>query len=321
MEPLISIISVNYNQSGLTCLMIESLKNCSYKNIEIIVVDNASPDDNPLLIKEQYPDINLIVSHKNLGFAGGNNLGVEVARGKHVLFLNNDTEVHPGFLEPMVKILEDDPEIGMVSPKIIYHNTDDIIQYAGAVGINMITGRGSKIGHGEKDMGQYDQSRLTDLAHGAALMIPMKVIKEVGLMPDIFFLYYEEHDWCEMVKRAGYKVMYMALATVYHKESMSVGKNSPLKSYFMARNRLMFMRRNARGIRYLLSLAFFIMISFPKKIFTHGIKLEFQLLTTYVKGVLWNFSHGNVHQSPRLLESADGDYRIIDTYEHELVSF
>ena len=185
----------------------------------------------------------------------------------------------------------------------------------------MITGRGSKIGHGEKDIGQYDQSRLTDLAHGAALMIPMKVVSEVGLMPDIFFLYYEEHDWCEMVKRAGYKVMYVAESTIYHKESMSVGKNSPLKSYYMARNRLMFMRRNSKGLNYVLSLLYFIVISFPKKVFTHLLKFEFGLLSTYVKGVTWNLRHRNVHQNPRILNSPDGSHQVIDTYEHQLISF
>ena len=321
MEPLISIISVNYNQSELTCLMIDSLKKCSYKNLEIIVVDNASPSDNPHLIKERYPDVRLIVSPSNLGFAGGNNLGVEAARGKYILFLNNDTEVDPGFLEPMVSVLENDPTIGMASPKIIYYNTGNIIQYAGAVAINTITGRGRKIGHGEKDIGQHDQSRVTDLAHGAALMVPMEVIRKVGLMPDIFFLYYEEHDWCEMVKRAGYKVMYVAEATVYHKESMSVGKNSPLKSYYMARNRLMFTRRNSDGLHCLMSLLYFFTIAFPRKVLTHLLKFEFKLLLPYLKGVFWNLTHRNVYKNPRILPGVEGTGRIVDTYQHEVVSF
>lgn len=321
MEYLVSIISVNYNQSALTCLMIDSIKKCTYKNIEIIIVDNASPDDNPYLITEEHPDINLVVSDTNLGFAGGNNLGVKIARGKYILFLNNDTEVHPGFLEPMVNAFEKDPGLGMVSPKIIYHDTDNIIQYAGAIAINMITGRGSKIGHGEKDIGQHDQSRLTALAHGAALMIPMKVITKVGLMPDIFFLYYEEHDWCEMVKRAGYKVMYIAEATVYHKESMSVGKNSPLKSYFMARNRLMFMRRNSKGLNLVISLLYFFVISFPKQMITHLLKLEFHLLSTYLKGITWNLKHYRVHKNPRIISRSDGTMDVIDTYCHQPISF
>lgn len=321
MEPLISVISVNYDQSELTCLMIASLKKCSYKNIEVIIVDNASPNDDPYLISEQHPDVNLIVSPSNLGFAGGNNLGMELARGKYILFLNNDTEVEPGFLAPMVKALENNPDIGMVSPKIIYHNTGNIIQYAGAVAIDRVTGRGRKIGHGEKDIGQHDQSRITDLAHGAALMIPMKVIHEVGLMPDIFFLYYEEHDWCEMVKRAGYKVMYVAEATIYHKESMSVGKHSPLKSYFMGRNRLMFMRRNSRGIDFIMSLLYFFIIAFPKKIVTHLIKLEFKLLSSYVKGVSWNLRHRDVRRNPRISNRPDGTGTVINTYKHESVGF
>ncbi len=321
MEPLISVITVNYNQSALTNVMIESLKKCTYKNLEIIVVDNASPDDQPEEIKAQHPEIKLVKSAKNLGFAGGNNLGMEVANGEYVLFLNNDTEVEPSFLEPMIDVFKNDESIGMASPKIIYYGTDDIIQYAGAVGINMITGRGRKIGHGEKDLGQHDRSKLTDLAHGAALMIPMKVIVEVGLMPDIFFLYYEEHDWCEMVKRAGYKVMYVANSLIYHKESMSVGKNSPLKSYYMARNRLMFMRRNVRGLKYIFSVLFFLLISLPKNVLTHLMKFEFALLKTFVMGVYWNFKNKEIMQCPRIEMTPDGTYKVVETYQHQLLNF
>src|SRR5690606_35852559 len=98
----------------------------------------------------------------------------------------------------------------------------------------------------------------------AALMVSKAMIDKVGMMSEIFFLYYEEHDWCEAVKRAGYKIFYVADSTVYHKESMSVGKNNPMKTYYMNRNRLLYMRRNVMGLQLVFALLFFAMISVPK---------------------------------------------------------
>lgn len=171
----------------------------------------------------------------------------------------------------------------MVSPKIVYFGLNKI-QYAGAIGINPYTGRGSKIGHMEENDGRYFESKFTDLAHGAAMMIPMEVVKKVGMMPDIFFLYYEEHDWCEIIKRAGYKVKYIGNSTIYHKESVSVGKDSPLKIYYMTRNRLLFMRRNYSGITLLISILFFIVFSIPKNTFTY-LRKSWKLLIAFYKGI------------------------------------
>ncbi len=226
-QPLVSIISINYNGVALTLEMLRSLHHVQYAPIEIIVVDNGSKED-PSPISLEFPTINLIRSQHNLGFAGGNNLGITAAKGKYVLFLNNDTEVHPEFLTPMVEAFEHDPELGVCSPKILFFQSPDkkTIQYAGSTGINPYTIRGGKIGSFEQDQGQFNDVRETSLGHGAAMMIPLKVIKQVGLMPDIYFLYYEEHDWFEMIKRAGYKILYVGTAEVYHKESMTVGPNS-----------------------------------------------------------------------------------------------
>lgn len=294
--PLVSIITINFNQVDLTLDLLNSLENISYKNVEIIVVDNHS-DFNPKgLINEKFPDVKVIVSDENLGFAGGNNLGIKVAGGKYLLFINNDTEVEPDFLEPLVRKLESSSKIGMVSPKIIYFGTDNIIQYAGATDINQYTGRGRKIGHFEKDLGQYNQDKETQLAHGAAMMIPASVIKEVGMMPEIYFLYYEEHDWCEIIKRAGYKIYYVSNSKIYHKESMSIGKHNPFKTYYMARNRLLFMRRNTSGLKLFLGFAFFSVFSFPKNMLKFFINKERDHLKAFYKGVLWNLKTNKIYE-------------------------
>jgi GT2 family glycosyltransferase len=286
-KPLVSIISVNYNQAELTCKMVESLRNTSYGNIEIIVVDNCSPTEDPGIIKERYPEVQLIRSDTNLGFAGGNNLGIRKAKGKYLFFLNNDTEVSKDCLEPLVKLFETNKLAGIASPKIIFFGTDNI-QYAGATEINPWTGRNKWIGEMEKDVSQYAGSYQTDLAHGAAMMVPKKVIDETGLMPEIYFLYYEELDWCEMIKRAGYTCHYCGESTIYHKESMSVGKLSLLKTYYINRNRLLFIRRNFSGLRKICSYLVFLLLAIPKRTLVHALHGEWDHCAALWKGVVWN---------------------------------
>ena len=305
-KPLISIISVNYNQAQVTCEMIASLRRVTYPSIEIIVVDNASPSDNPDIIKEQYPEVKLIKAASNLGFAGGNNLGIAHAEGEYLLFLNNDTEVAPDFLEPLVKLFESNPEAGVASPKIVYHGTDNIIQYAGSKGINTWTGRSITIGQFEQDQGQHNLSGQTELADGAAMMVPRRVVQQVGLMPEMYFLYYEELDWCEMIKRAGYTCHYVADATIYHKESISVGKASVLKTYYMNRNRLLFIRRNTKGWPLWTSSTVFLLAAIPKKALGFVLKLEWKHLRALGKGLWWNLTHSNIHRNRYLAHRQTG---------------
>ncbi len=300
--PLVSVISVIYNQVDVTCAMLESLRKVTYPAVEVFIVDNASPLEDSSVIKERFPEVNLIKSPVNLGFAGGNNLAVKQAKGKYVLFLNNDTEVEPGFLEPLVELFERNNNAGVASPKIIYYNTDNLIQYAGCTGISPWTGRGSAIGSKQKDSGQYNDLRVTDLANGAAMMVPMEVIRLTGLMPEQYFLYYEEHDWCEMIKRAGFTCHYVGTSTIYHKESVSVGKGSVLKTYYLNRNRLLYMRRNLEGWQQLVSILFFVLVAIPKNSLVFGLHRQWQHLKALWRGLGWHLSARNVHHNAFIAE-------------------
>jgi GT2 family glycosyltransferase len=291
MKPLVSIITINFNQLQHTLDLLKSLRKVTYPNVEVIIVDNASKE-NPLdAITSNYPEVKVIVSEQNLGFAGGNNLGIKEAKGDYILFLNNDTEADPGFLEPMVELFEVNPNAGAASSKIIYHNSDNIIQYAGSTCLNPLTGRNTRIGYMEKDMGQHNTLRETDLAHGCSMMVPRRVIDKVGMMPELFFLYYEEIDWCESIKRAGYKIFYVPGSKVYHKESMSVGKKSTLKTYYMTRNRLLYLRRNSSGLSKLAALAFFILFAAPKNMLRYAIQREIDHVKAFWRGCMWNLTH------------------------------
>lgn len=303
-KPLVSIVSVQYGHPEVTLEMLNSLKQISYPNIEIIIIDNASPEGNPDIVKEKYPEIIYIKSEKNLGFAGGNNLGFQVAKGKYILMLNNDTEVDQGFLEPLVDKMETNPDLGIVSPKIKSFYQPDIIQYVGYEHINPITQRGGSRGFGEKDTGQYEEDVEASAGHGAAMMIPIKVIREVGLMSDVFFLYYEELDWAFRIRKAGYKICYVHNSLVFHKESVSTGgRISALRAYYMTRNRILYLRRNFTGFTFFLALLYQIFIAIPKNAVTTALEGGPKYIRAYSKGVLWhlyNIRAKKVHYNPKL---------------------
>jgi GT2 family glycosyltransferase len=301
--PLVSIITVNYNQSEVTCALLESLDKTTYPNLEVIVVDNHSTEDDPTIIKQRHPNIVFIQNPINYGFAAGNNYGLMRARGEYVMLLNNDIEVPPGFLEPLVAKLENHPEIGAVSPRIKFYYQPDTIQYAGYTPMDRVTIRNFAIGYREKDRGQYNEDRETAYAHGAAMMVPMRVVKQIGLMSYIFFLYYEEADWCERILKAGYKIYYVGSSYVLHKESVSTGRLSPLKIYYLNRNRIVFMRRNLHGKEYYVALLYQLFVAIPKNAFKWLLKGRFGLFLAYYRAIGWHVTHlfsKEIHENPML---------------------
>ncbi len=299
--PLVSLITVNYDHPEVTLDLLSTLRKISYPNIEIIVVDNASPKDDPSILKDAYPEINFIQSPVNLGFAGGNNLGIRQTRGKYLFFINNDTEVEPGFLEPLVAKCESDPKIGAVSPKIKFYALPDTIQFCGQAPMNHFTMRSHGIGHGVVDKGQFEADSLTHFVHGAAMMVPRSVIEKVGLMPECYFLYYEELDWCASIKRAGYQLWYVHNSTIYHKESISTGKMSPFKTYYMNRSRLLYLRRNVKGFTILVALLYQIFVAIPKNLTVFLLKKDKGHFKAYTRMLGWHLKHlfsKEIHLNP-----------------------
>lgn len=286
----ISIITVNFNQAALTKELLNSIEiHNSYLQIEIIVVDNGSVIDPISGWNLQYPKIRFIRSEQNLGFAGGNNLAIKEASGDYLFLVNNDTEFTPGLIESLVSILDSQPKVGAISPKILYFDKPNTIQYAGFTRMNMNTGRNLCIGQMEQDLGQYDKAAgPTGFVHGAAMMIRNEAIKKAGQMPELFFLYYEEMDWCEKIRKAGYEIWIEPKAHIYHKESMSVGKNSLLKEYFMCRNRILFIRRNAPWLsRYIFYFHLLFLVA-PRNLLSYSLKGRKGYSRQFIRGIWWN---------------------------------
>lgn len=286
MEIKLSVITINYNGLKDTCELIDSLP-LEDKSIEVIVVDNASKENEASIIASRYPQVKVIRSEQNLGFAGGNNLGIKAALGRYLFFINNDTILRhqTSDIRHLVSRLETDPKIGMLCPKIRFAWENHPIQFAGYTPLSRYTMRNHSIGFGETDRGQYDTAHPTPYAHGAAMMVKREALEKVGLMPECYFLYYEELDWSMMFTRAGYSIWYEPACTVYHKESQTTGQNSPLKTYYLTHNRLLFVKRNIQGLRRYITYTYLLLAVAPRDICRYILHRQFNLASATIKGI------------------------------------
>jgi hypothetical protein len=289
----VSIITVNYNQRQVTDDLLNSIiKYNTYYETEIIVVDNGSDINSKPYWKVKYPNFIFIRSEKNLGFAGGNNLGIQSATGDFLFLVNNDTIFTPNLIDILVQTLLMNSQVGIISPKLLYFDQPHVLQYVGYTEMNYYTAINSCIGQYEIDNGQYDSViGKTAFAHGAAMMVRRSVINKVGLMADNSFLYYEELDWCERAKKAGFEIWINTNVSIYHKESISVGKKSALKEYFMNRNRILFIRRNAPLFPKILFFFYFILFVIPRNILSYFKDNNFNYSKQLFRAIYWNFTN------------------------------
>ena len=279
----LSIITINYNGLKDTCELIDSIP--FNDDLEVIVVDNASEKDEASVISEKHPQVKVIRSSQNLGFAGGNNLGIKAARGKYLFFINNDTIFKEFNVQALIDRLESSPKIAVVCPKIRFAWGNNPIQFAGYTPLSKITVRNQAIGFDEEDHGQYDTAHPTPYAHGAAMLIKRKALEKVGLMPECYFLYYEELDWSMMFTRAGFEIWYDPACTVYHKESQATGQNSPLRTYYIVRNRLLLVKRNWRGVTKYLTYVYLLGVVGVRDILKYALSGKWEFLKATTNGL------------------------------------
>ena len=279
----LSIITINYNGLKDTLALIESIP--FNDKMEVIVVDNASENNEAEQISNRFPDVKVIKSDKNLGFAGGNNLGIKASKGKFLFLVNNDTYFEDFNIQALIDRLNSDPNIGIVCPKIKFAWSPQPIQFAGYTPLSKITIRNQAIGFGEEDHGQYETAHPTPYAHGAAMLIKRVAIDKVGLMPECYFLYYEELDWSMIFTRAGFQIWYEPKCTIFHKESQATGQNSPLRTYCITRNRLRLVKRNYQGLTKWLSYCYLIGIVGSRDILQQLLTGRFHHLKATLSGI------------------------------------
>jgi GT2 family glycosyltransferase len=250
--PLVYIILVNYKSVEHTIECIKSLRQITYSNYKIIVVDNDSKDHSVERLKEYEKGFVLIESKSNTGFAGGNNLGIDYAtqnNADYVLLLNNDTTVEPNFLDELIK--RTDPKIGINIGKILFYYDRSMLWYAGGK-INKLKGSTDVNGF-EKDNGKYDKEEYVTFASGCCMLISQEILNKVGMLREDYFLYFEDTDYCAKVLANGYEILYCPKSIIYHKESISTVKESFDFLYYITRNRLYFIKDNIGGINKLIS--------------------------------------------------------------------
>ena len=286
MEPDVSFITVNYNGINDTMQLIHSLKQViSSVTYEIIVIDNGSLKDETKLINEYYSDVITIRSDVNLGFSGGNNLGIKMSSGRYLFFINNDTYIDEDGLKSIIDRFDVSDDIGGVSPKIKFAFNEQRVQFAGYLPLSRITMRNRAVGCNDFDSDDYNVPHRTPYLHGAAMVFKREAVKTVGLMPEIFFLYYEELDWSAHFTKHGYELWYEPECTVFHRESQSIGQNSALRVFYMTRNRMLFSFRNCSKLTAIVSIIYQTCVVAPKNIILYLLHARTDLAIAVIKGV------------------------------------
>lgn len=246
--PRVSIIILNWNSYEVTLDCLLSLRKIDYPNFEMVLVDNGSVDGSPEKLLENVPEIRLIRNPTNLGFAGGCNVGMRDAlrRGTdYLLLLNNDTIVAPDFLSQLVSFTESDKKIGAASPKVLFFDHPDRLNYAG--GKHRPWRLFPKVfGLRQLDDGRYDKIREVSLLTGCAFLIKAEVVSKIGVLEEIYFHFYEDIEWSLRVLKAGYKTFYVPTAKIWHKEHYVTDRNqgNGFIEFSLTRASMIFVRKH-----------------------------------------------------------------------------
>ena len=275
----ITIVILNWNGYEDTSECIISLQKITYDNYQIVVVDNGSDADDSNKLKNNFPTIKVLRSDVNLGFTGGNNLGIKYCleeKADFILLLNNDTIVEPNFIQPLLDIFENNPNVGIAAPQINYFDEPKKVWTEGGR-ISKI--RGSGFAYSERfDDGKIIDDKEVTFVSGCCMLIKKEVFEKVGVFDDNFFLYVEDADLCYRTTQAGYKIIVSHNSKIYHKVSSSTKENlSLLPLYYVTRNRLYFASK---------SFSFIFFLTLVYIVFPMMIKILYWLLNNKSKNIL-----------------------------------
>jgi len=244
-KSLVSMIIPNWNggEDILNCL--QSIRNLDFPkdSLEIIVIDNNSADGSPAQIKERFPETKLVLLKENVGAPTACNVGISKASGGFLFKLDHDVILDPSCLKELLAVADSASEIGIVGAKIYFLDEPSKIWCAGGV-INWKRGTTSSLGVFEEDQGQFNEIQEVDFVAGCGLLIKRETIEQIGLLDERFFIYWDETDWCIRAKNAGFRVLCVPQAKIWHKVSASMGTSSLASIYYMHRNHLLFLRNN-----------------------------------------------------------------------------
>jgi GT2 family glycosyltransferase len=256
-RPLVYCIVLNFNGALDTIECLESLRRITYGNCRTIIVDNGSSDGSAAEITGTFPDLPLILTGKNLGYAAGNNIGMRRALEQgaaYICILNNDTVVDPGFLEPLIDRMEQDRAIGIAGPKVCEYRDHAVIQATGSRA-NLFLGTFPQLNKGANRDAVHGLIA-ADYVGGACMLASRGTIAAIGMMPEHYFLFFEETEWCHTAKLHHFDVVCVCDSVVYHKGAQATGKIHGIQDYYMTRNQIIFEKRNATGPQLAVFLAY-----------------------------------------------------------------
>lgn len=254
--PTVSVIVLNYNGMSFLKDCFDSLLAATYPDTELLMVDNGSTDESVSFMERHYPRVRIIKSATNLSYSGGNNLGIRHARGQYVVLLNNDTEVTPGWLEPLLDEFGSDERIAACQPKVLDMTNRKAFEYAGAAGgfmdrLGYPFLRGRIFDTVEEDTGQYQSPVDLFWTSGVAMAIRKNVLDETGLLDEDFVLHMEEIDLCWRLHLRGYRLRVRPDAVIYHYGGGTLSQEKTVKMYYNHRNSMFMLLKNYSGGRLL----------------------------------------------------------------------
>jgi GT2 family glycosyltransferase len=244
-KPLVISVILNTNRRDDTLICLNSLAKSAYKNHQTIVLDNSSTDGSIEAIHESFPDVRIISLKDNKGYAGNNNVGIQAALdlgADWVFVLNEDTVLAEDCIQHLVKVAEIDTKIGIVGPLVYHYNEPEVIQSAGGWLNNHW--EAGHFSHNKPDMGQYNQPHSVNWVSGCAILVRRAVIEQIGALDERFFYYWEETEWCLRASRAGWLIMLVPAAKLWHKGVQRNYQPNSNVTYYNTRNHLMMMQEH-----------------------------------------------------------------------------
>ncbi|MGD8238599.1 MAG: glycosyltransferase family 2 protein [Armatimonadota bacterium] len=256
--PLVYIVVLTHNGRDDTLECLSSMEKLEYANYRLLLIDNASTDGTVAAVQSRFPGIMVLQNSENLGYAAGNNVGMEVAirgRAEFVLLANNDITVSPDMLTHLVQACVEDDTIGIAGPTVLYYDEPDRVHHRGCL-ISRATARGEVARHRDRRrVGDPGGPVMVDYVGGCAILIRSRLAESIGGLDERFFAYYEETDLCFRAQEAGYQVACVPRADCWHKIARHWNRYPLLKMYYEYRNRLLFLWNRASYVRAIRDLA------------------------------------------------------------------
>jgi len=286
--PLVSVVILNWNGKEDTIELLNSLKKTTYENYEIIIVDQGSIDGSVVAIKRKFKNLKIIQNKTNVGFAGGNNIGMKHSKGNYVFLMNNDMVVHPNWLSELVKVAEADKTIGITGSMILFYGDRDTIDRLGSIEANRIAGVVIPYARGVKDKGQFRESIETHFLNG---LIRRDVIRKVGMYDKKMFAGgFEEIDFCSRARKGGYKTVVVPTSKLWHKGARTIKPGTYFLIFNSYKNKLRYILRNYNFAEKVLAVSFNLIYYFFK-VFNFLYKMRPDLSKAIINAIIWNLKN------------------------------